>query len=53
MLNVPIKIAEDLYNKGFISYPRTETDEFDQQFNLRELIERQAEDTQWGQYAQR
>lgn len=28
-----MKIAEDLYNDGFISYPRTETDKFPADFN--------------------
>ena len=33
-------IAEDLYNKGFLSYPRTETDEFEKEFDLKEVIEK-------------
>jgi DNA topoisomerase-3 len=49
-------IAEGLYNKGFISYPRTETDRFDKDINLRTLVEKQANsnplDHRWGQYAQ-
>lgn len=45
-------VAEALYNKGFISYPRTETDRFDKGINLRGLIQRQTQDSRWGEYAQ-
>ena len=46
-----MKIAEDLYTKGFISYPRTETDSFDRGIDLRNIIERQVQDGSWGGYA--
>ena len=46
-----MKIAEDLYNKGFISYPRTETDRFDRGMNLKALVEKQVQDQRWGQFA--
>lgn len=45
-------VAEGLYNKGFISYPRTETDRFDQGMNLRALVQKQAQDSRWGGFAQ-
>ncbi|ROW17864.1 hypothetical protein VPNG_00784 [Cytospora leucostoma] len=45
-------IAESLYNKGFISYPRTETDRFDKGMNLRALVQKQTQDGRWGQFAQ-
>ncbi|KJZ71797.1 hypothetical protein HIM_08817 [Hirsutella minnesotensis 3608] len=45
-------IAENLYNKGFISYPRTETDRFDKGMNLRALVQKQTPDQRWGQFAQ-
>ncbi|KAI9166677.1 DNA topoisomerase [Paramyrothecium foliicola] len=45
-------IAEGLYNKGFISYPRTETDRFDKGMNLRALVQKQTPDQRWGQFAQ-
>ncbi len=48
MLN---QIAEDLYNKGWISYPRTETDSFDKGMDLKKLIEKQEQDQAWGGYA--
>jgi DNA topoisomerase III len=46
-----MKIAEALYNRGIISYPRTETDVFAPTFELRSLIERQCQDPNWGTYA--
>ena len=48
-----MKIAEDLYTKGWISYPRTETDQFDKGMDLRALVGKQAQDNNWGQFAQR
>lgn len=45
-------IAEGLYNRGFISYPRTETDRFDKGMNLRALVQKQAQDQRWGEFAQ-
>lgn len=44
--------AENLYNKGFISYPRTETDRFDSGMNLRALVQKQTPDNRWGGFAQ-
>ncbi|KHN99603.1 DNA topoisomerase III [Metarhizium album ARSEF 1941] len=44
--------AEGLYNKGFISYPRTETDRFDKGMNLKALVQKQTPDQRWGQFAQ-
>ncbi|KAG0353951.1 DNA topoisomerase [Gamsiella multidivaricata] len=45
--------AESLYTKGWISYPRTETDQFDLNYDLMGLIEKQTHNTQWGRFAQR
>ncbi|KAL9612896.1 MAG: hypothetical protein Q9167_002529 [Letrouitia subvulpina] len=47
-----MKIAEELYNKGWISYPRTETDQFDKDIDLKRLIEKQTQDHAWGPHAQ-
>ncbi|CAI6333185.1 unnamed protein product [Periconia digitata] len=47
-----MKTAEALYTKGWISYPRTETDQFDRGMDLRKLIERQQQDGRWGPFAQ-
>lgn len=46
-----VKVAEALYTKGYISYPRTETDQFDKAIDLKSLVEKQFPDTAWGQYA--
>ena len=48
-----MKIAEDLYQTGFISYPRTETDVFSPDFDLRAIAEQHTTHPQWGAYAQR
>ena len=45
-------VAEHLYNKGWISYPRTETDQFDRGMNLLGIIEKQHQDGRWGGFAQ-
>ncbi|SCW04097.1 LAFE_0H05864g1_1 [Lachancea fermentati] len=44
--------AEKLYQKGFISYPRTETDTFPNNMNLEALVEQQTSDSRWSTYAQ-
>ncbi|KAI4148981.1 MAG: hypothetical protein L6R39_002631 [Caloplaca ligustica] len=46
-----MKVAEDLYNKGWISYPRTETDQFDRGMDLNRLVEKQTQDNAWGPHA--
>ncbi|CAL3964791.1 unnamed protein product [Diplocarpon coronariae] len=47
-----MSVAEGLYQKGFISYPRTETDRFDKGIDLKMLVQKQIQDNRWGQYAQ-
>ncbi|KAH8166159.1 hypothetical protein CIB48_g2069 [Xylaria polymorpha] len=47
-----METAEGLYNKGFISYPRTETDRFDPGMNLRALVQKQTQSQVWGGFAQ-
>ncbi|OSS51014.1 hypothetical protein B5807_04405 [Epicoccum nigrum] len=47
-----MKVAEELYTKGWISYPRTETDQFDRGMDLRAIITRQTQDGRWGNFAQ-
>ena len=44
--------AESLYQKGFISYPRTETDRFDKGMDLMTLVQKQIPDNRWGAFAQ-
>ncbi|EIM82961.1 prokaryotic type I DNA topoisomerase [Stereum hirsutum FP-91666 SS1] len=46
-----LDIAEKLYQQGFLSYPRTETDQYDPQFDFMSLIEKQNVDPEWGQFA--
>lgn len=47
-----MSIAEELYTKGLISYPRTETDQFEPGFDFMSLINNQILDQSWGEYAQ-
>lgn len=48
-----MNLAEKLYNRGFISYPRTETDMFEfSSDQLRSLIQKQTTDNAFGEYAQ-
>ncbi|KAG5639039.1 hypothetical protein H0H81_007652 [Sphagnurus paluster] len=46
-----LDIAEKLYQQGFLSYPRTETDQFDPQFDFQSLIQKQTVDPAWGDFA--
>lgn len=46
-----MSVAEKLYQQGYISYPRTETNEFEDNFDLEKLICAQFEDPKWGDYA--
>jgi DNA topoisomerase-3 len=47
------QLAEKLYQKGFLSYPRTETDQYDKDFDFNSLIHKQTYDNTWGGFAQR
>lgn len=47
-----MQVAEALYTAGWISYPRTETDQFSKDFDLRGLVQKQTQDGRWGGYAQ-
>lgn len=44
--------AEKLYQAGFLSYPRTETDIYPKSMDLKGFIEKHREDPTWGAYAQ-
>ncbi|RKP11038.1 DNA topoisomerase [Thamnocephalis sphaerospora] len=50
--NDAMETAEALYIRGLISYPRTETDRFDTKFPFSQMIEKQAQDSTWGGFAQ-
>ncbi|KAL8477361.1 hypothetical protein ACS0TY_029602 [Phlomoides rotata] len=47
-----MKVAEDLYQAGFISYPRTETDCFAVDTDLHTIVQEQQGHPVWGSYAQ-
>ncbi|CAM9756027.1 unnamed protein product, partial [Heterosigma akashiwo] len=47
------KVAEELYMRGIISYPRTETQKFNPDTDLRGMIGTFAGHPQWGAYANR
>lgn len=43
--------AEKLYQSGWISYPRTETDMFPDEMNLKNIVQTHTQDDRWGSYA--
>ncbi|KAI9698293.1 MAG: DNA topoisomerase [Bogoriella megaspora] len=47
-----LQVAERLYQDGWISYPRTETDQFDPGMDLTALVQRQTQAPNWGPFAQ-
>lgn len=49
--HVFLQVAEKLYQQGFLSYPRTETNQYDPQFDFMTLIDKQKTDGAWGQFA--
>lgn len=46
-----LDVAEALYQRGFLSYPRTETDQYDQNFDFLSVLEKQKNDRSWGVFA--
>ncbi|VDN08917.1 unnamed protein product [Dibothriocephalus latus] len=46
-----MQLAETLYTRGFISYPRTETNMFPAEMNLAPLVQVQTEDSRWSAFA--
>jgi len=48
-----MQIAEKLYTRGLISYPRTETNIFPSNLNLTPIVENQVSNPQWGDFARR
>jgi len=47
-----LECAEKLYQAGFLSYPRTETDIYPKAMDLKAIIEKQKDDRAWGEYSQ-
>eukprot|EP00963_Diacronema_lutheri_P006233 scaffold529_cov322-Pavlova_lutheri.AAC.5 len=48
-----MQLAEELYQEGYISYPRTETDQFEEGYDLRKMISEQLNHPEWGEYCNR
>ncbi|AFN82872.1 DNA topoisomerase II [Encephalitozoon romaleae SJ-2008] len=48
-----MEVAEGLYNRGYISYPRTETDVFDKKFDFKYILNKLSKDSKVGEYAER
>lgn len=46
-----LDVAEKLYQRGLLSYPRTETDQYDPAFDLRSYIDKQKNHPDWGPFA--
>lgn len=48
-----MKIAEHLYLRGFITYPRTESTNFSSNFNFKEILSQHQSHPDWGNIANR
>lgn len=48
-----MEIAEKLYQNGYISYPRTETNAFPKTMNLKNLLQRLNGSEQFGPYVKK
>lgn len=46
-----MQVAEELYQGGFISYPRTETDRFQKTIDVFGLVQTQVPSSAWGNFA--
>lgn len=45
-----MSIAERLYMRGFISYPRTESTVYPENYNLTDVVRQHAKHPDWGSY---
>jgi DNA topoisomerase IA len=48
-----MEIMEKLYNRGYLSYPRTETTIYNPTINLRKIVAELCKSDTFGEYAQR
>lgn len=46
-----LDVAESLYQRGLLSYPRTETNQYDKDFDFVSLLDKQRSDCIWGAHA--
>lgn len=45
-----MRVAENLYLQGFISYPRTESTAYSSNFNFKEILDAHKTHSEWGDY---
>lgn len=48
-----LRIAEHLYLRGFTTYPRTESTDFSDNFNFKEILQEHTRSPDWGEYCKR
>jgi len=46
-------IMEKLYNRGYLSYPRTETTKYNSTINLKDIVGKLQGSPVWGQFTER